>query len=52
MLDDIRRVRLMLDTAASLQSARPQGPSAIGGTRFVLVELNVVGQRYRVVLTH
>ena len=36
--------------SASLQSARPQGLSAIGRTRFVLVELNVVEQRYRVVL--
>ena len=50
MLDGVRRVRLMLDTAGLLQSARPQGLSAIGGTRFGLVELNVVEQRYRVVL--
>jgi len=50
MLDGLRRVRLMLDTAdlpPVRSSARTERDR---GTRFVLVELNVVEQRYRVVL--
>jgi hypothetical protein len=35
---------------SSLESARPQGLSVIGGTRFRACELIVVEQRYRVVL--
>ena len=46
MLDRVQRVRLMFDTADPPVRGL-QGMSAIGGIRVVLVELNVVQERYQ-----